>query len=296
MFTRIILSIAAAVLLVAGVETHTPQHTQLVYLNSFRWTDPDPRFGGLSGIEVLDNGSRVIAVSDRATILSASLQRTDGEISGANPAGFARLKARNGTPFKDHIGDAEGIAISRSGQVYVSFEAIHRIARYDRLGSTPSAILQHPDFQRFQVNSSLEALAIDRRGTLYTMPERSGRANIPFPVYRFRNGQWSQPFSIPRVGPFLPVGADVGPDGAFYLLERDLSGLMGFRSRIRRFHIQGDQLSGGGVLLQTVAGQHGNLEGISVWRDPQGKIRLTMVADNNFNFFQVTELVEYRLP
>ena len=47
--------------------------------------------------------------------------------------------------------------------------------------------------------------------------------------------------------------------------------------------------------LQSGIGQHDNLEGISVWQDASGAIRLTMIADDNFNFFQKTELVEYRL-
>ena len=38
------------------------------------------------------------------------------------------------------------------------------------------------------------------------------------------------------------------------------------------------------------------LEGISVWRDAQGYIRLTMIPDDNFYFFLGTDIVEYRLP
>ena len=32
-----------------------------------------------------------------------------------------------------------------------------------------------------------------------------------------------------------------------------------------------------------------------VWRDDLGRIRLTMVSDDNFRFFQRTEFVEYAL-
>lgn len=38
---------------------------------------------------------------------------------------------------------------------------------------------------------------------------------------------------------------------------------------------------------------HDNLEGISVWQDPDGRIRLTMISDDNFMVFQRTEIVEY---
>ena len=33
-----------------------------------------------------------------------------------------------------------------------------------------------------------------------------------------------------------------------------------------------------------------------MWRDEAGAIRLTMISDDNFNFFQRTQLVEYTVP
>ncbi len=49
-------------------------------------------------------------------------------------------------------------------------------------------------------------------------------------------------------------------------------------------------------LLRSGLGVHDNLEGIAVWRDDQGRMRLTMVSDDNFQFFQVSEIVEYVVP
>ncbi|MGB7262337.1 MAG: hypothetical protein WBC68_09710 [Albidovulum sp.] len=37
------------------------------------------------------------------------------------------------------------------------------------------------------------------------------------------------------------------------------------------------------------------MEGLAVWRDTQGDIRLTMVSDNNFVLFRPTEIVDYRI-
>ena len=64
---------------------------------------------------------------------------------------------------------------------------------------------------------------------------------------------------------------------------------------MRVFDIAGKTVTGGEVLIQTNAGVHDNLEGLSVWRDRTGAIRLTMVSDDNFNLFQRTEIVEYIL-
>src|SRR5690606_34680041 len=98
-----------------------------------------------------------------------------------------------------------------------------------------------------------------------------------FPVFRFRNGAWDQPFTLPRRGGFLPVGADIGPDGRFYLLERELSSIFGFKSRVRRFDLSETGLTGEVTLLETASGTHDNLEGLAVWRDGAGAIRLTMI-------------------
>ncbi len=146
-----------------------------------------------------------------------------------------------------------------------------------------------------QNNSSLETLAIDAEGALYTLPERSGKLSRPFPVYRYRGGTWDQPFSIPRRPPYLPVGGDFGPDGKFYLLERHLNGIFGFQSRVRRFDLGPDQVTGEKILLETKTGTHDNLEGIAVWQDAEGFTRITMISDDNFKSFQRTEFVEYRL-
>jgi hypothetical protein len=115
----------------------------------------------------------------------------------------------------------------------------------------------------------------------------------PFPVYRFKDG-WTQPFSIPRIGDYLPTAADFGPDGRLYILEREFHGLLGFQSRVRRFDI--GAIDAGQMLLETAIGQHDNLEGLSVWRDGDGALRLTMISDDNFRFFQSTQIVEYSVP
>ncbi len=189
------------------------------------------------------------------------------------------------------------------GTLFISFEGgVARINRQGDVRAIPTELPRHADFEGgLQLNSSFEALAIGPPdGALYTLPERSGTTTRPFPVYRYKNGHWSQPFVIPRRAPFLPVGgADIGPDGKFYLLERNLAGgIFGFASRVRRFDITARGLINEEVLLQSGAGgKHDNLEGgLSVWRDEAGRIRLTMISDDNFKAFQRTELVEYVIP
>ena len=253
------------------------------------------RFGGFSGLELSDDGMRFTSVSDRGSIVEGSFFRRGGRIIGIKAGPIRPLKTPEGKPVRDLQSDAEGLAVREDGRIYVSFEGTHRIWTYRDAGSEAAWLPRAEAFKTMQRNSSLEALAIGPDGALYTMPERSGRKTRPFPVYRYQREKWTQPFSIPRRGEFLMVGADFGPDGRFYVLERYLSGIFGFRTRVRSFQIKGDTISDEIEVLQTATGTHDNLEGIAVWRDDTGRIRLTMISDDNFRIYQITEFVEYRL-
>ncbi|MFT4013882.1 MAG: esterase-like activity of phytase family protein [Paracoccus sp. (in: a-proteobacteria)] len=266
------------------------------YVGSYVWKLDEPDFGGYSGLEVQENGQKFTALSDRATLRWGRIQRDEqGAITGLETEGEARLHDSRGQPLKPgHQGDSEGLAIGQDGTIWISFEGLTRVAGYATPQSNAQVLPRPPAFRQMQRNSSLETLAILPDGTLLTVPERSGSPTTPFPVYRFRNHRWDQPFSIPRDGDWLAVDAEIGPDGRFYLLERDFLGLLGFRSRVRRFDISDTALSNPQVLLATRPLQYGNLEGLSVWDDGQG-IRLSMISDDNFNMLLRTELVEYRL-
>lgn len=287
--------IAAVLLWTAGVLPAVGASAE--YLGTYVWRDSRPDFGGFSAIEISPDGSRFHALSDRAVLFWGAVRRgASGLPVGMEILGQARLQDSKGAPLPPGgwTGDLEGIAVDAEGRIYVSFEGLHRVARYDTPDS-PAKTLPRPEaFERFQRNSGLEALAIDAQGALWAVPERSGRLDRPFPLWRFRDGDWDQSFTIPRSGNWLPVGADFGPDGAFYLLERDFWGVLGFLTRVRRFRIGADSVTGGEVLIETGPSRHDNLEGISVWADAEG-IRITMISDDNFFWAQRSEIVEYRV-
>ncbi|MFN6980242.1 MAG: esterase-like activity of phytase family protein, partial [Gemmobacter sp.] len=92
---------------------------------------------------------------------------------------------------------------------------------------------------------------------------------------------------------FLPVAADFGPDGALWVLERRFLRHGAFGSRLRR--ARRADLASWATILQTPDGVHGNLEGLSLWRDGAGRTRAAMVADDNFRWLQRNEFVEYVL-
>ena len=265
------------------------------YVGGYTWDIDDPRFGGLSGLEVSGDGLDFVAITDRGTFVSGRLKRdSGGAVIGVERADLAPILGTDGQQVRRKDADPEGLAVDDAGRIYVSFEANHRVWAYDAPGGVPEVIPQHGHFARLQDNSGMEALAIDADGRVYTLPERSGRLTRPFPVYRF-DGQWTQPFTLPRDADFLPVGADFGPDGKLYLLERDFRGVFGFFTRVRRFEIGEESAGPGEVVLETAVPFQNNFEGIAVWQDANGAIRLTLISDDNFTGVLTTEFADYRL-
>ena len=291
-----VLSLIGAGLVFLTLGSSAQPRSEAVYLGSFSWSLPQDGFGGFSGLELSEDGKSFVAITDKGSIVTGTINRKDGRIAGIDARSLVPLRNIDGGALGRYEGDSEGLALRPDGRLYVSFENIHRVWTYRDPTSEAAWLPRDPDFKNMQNNSSLEALAIDTDGALYTLPERSGQLSRPFPVYRYKDGAWTKPFSVPRRAEFLPVGADFGPDGRFYLLERHFSGIFGFLTRVRSFRIDGDRITDERTLLETGAGTHDNLERIAVWRDPAGDIRLTMISDDHFRAFQITEFVEYKLP
>ena len=152
----------------------------------------------------------------------------------------------------------------------------------------------HPDFAGLPQNGALEALAVGAGQVLYALPEDPPTPD--FPVYRWADGVWDTRLSVTRQGPFLPVAADIGPDGRLYLLERDFRGSGGFANRLRRFDLTEAGLVNELTLIVTPLGWYDNLEGLSVWQDKAGRLRATLISDDNFFALQETQIIEFALP
>ena len=271
-----------------------------VFAGRIVWESDKSYFGGFSGLEVAQDGLTFMAIGDNAQIVSGRLLRKDGELTGVSTGPIGALKGTDGVELfrseEEDLNDSEGLALLPDGSFYVSFERRARVWRYRSETAPAEALPAHDDFQFEWTNASFEALAVDADGDLYTLPERWQTDDTPYPVYQLRGGSWSIAFELPRQGKFRATGADFGPDGALYLLERRFLPPFGFRSRVRRIRFDASGVIEDRVLLESSFREHDNLEGIAVWRDASGDIRLTMISDDNYSFLQVTEIVEYRVP
>ncbi len=262
--------------------------------DALRLSSHDVRFGGISGVHVFPGGASALLLTDRGVLFACAIDRdAAGAPVGLRVRSVHRLRRPDGRPLREREMDSEGLAIGPDGAIWVSFEGrgggrIHRYATPD----APAEVLPVPPaFRRFGLNSGLESLAAGQDGALYTLPEDAPRGG--FPIWRWHAGRWAEAGALPRRGAFLPVAADVGPDGLLYVLERRYSWPVSFASRIRRSATA--DLRVWQTVLETPAGMHGNLEGLSLWR-AGGALRATLATDDNFRLMQRNELVEYTLP
>lgn len=258
---------------------------------TLRWELSAPWFGGWSGIEVGADGTEMTVISDRGRIVEASLQRTNGRLTGVNVLSAKRLSKASGGRLRQKASDAEGLAIIGDNMAYVSFEHRHRIMRVDLATGRTSGQIKLSFQNTMSDNSGVEAMAIGPDGTLYAITETAPSGGQPFPLYAYSDGQWRVSARIPQRGPFLPVGADIDSKGRLWLLERATTPV-GFRTRIHLFVID-PRAPREDTLLTTIPARYDNLEGISVWEDARGQMHVSMISDDNFFRLQRTQIVEY---
>ena len=270
---------------------------------------PMPYFGaegGWSGIDVAPDGTAFWAVSDAGYRTSGRLLRQAGVLSGIDAAPPERLPGLFGRPEILEADDAEGIDAGTDGrEIWLSFEGFVRLRRYAGPELSAHWVPDVPRSAQMPKNFGFEALARDRSGVAYAIPEvpiATGPGGRAFPVYRFapETGVWSVPLLLSFDSDWLVVGADFGPDGLLYVLERRLRGIA-FASRIRRFALPTDGTPApaaltGEEVYRSALGVHGNLEGIGMWRDAKGHIRAVLIADDNHIRFQRSQIVEVTLP
>ena len=265
-------------------------------ISNFVWDRPEDYFGGWSAIEVTDNGTAFTAIGDNAQLFQGTFERENTQITGVDWAPVGALQGTDGVAFHrkgiEKIGDSEGVAHLPNGQFAVSFERFPRILLYD--GETAMSRIELPrEAASLPENGGVEALAVDPGGRLIAIPETIPKNAPGFPVWRQTTTGWETLGHMTRSQGFRPVGADVGPDGTLYLLERAFH-LVGFQNRIRAFDLKDFDPDGTPIWTAPLRA-FDNLEGLSVWADQDGYLRFTMISDDNHLRLQETQIVEFRL-
>ena len=252
-------------------------------------------FGGISALIVENHGAEFIALSDKAKYFKGVISRdTKGSISKVSISEPTPILSSKGKPLKNKNLDSEAIIKARDGSYYISFESNNRIMHHKNLNGAGTFLPNHVGFDDFHYSKGIEALAISNEGLIYALPEAPTSDMDSITAYKFNGKEWKKSFKIESLDGYNITDAIFASDNTLLLLERNYS-WGGFTTRIRRFRILNDTAELIQTLLESHFRQFDNLEGMSIWLDKKGEYWLTLVSDDNFNIFQVTQLVEFKI-
>lgn len=278
---------------------------QLVFRGGLALSSDHPWFGGLSGLEVLEDG-RFIAHSDDGDWFQGRLVLDEsGALTGVADMRVALMRDEQGEPFqtKDQ-GDSEDIAQLPDGRFVVSFEQTQMLRLYDLNRDGPFGAAQPgpplAETERLPSNVGLEAVASDGADGLLVGAEGTG-ATTPLWHVRLDSRTPTPPSARYRYARgYALTSLDRLPDGGFVALERFFAPVIAPRARITRF--SDAALAAGGVIEPEQLARLSapmpvdNFEGVSAVRGPNGATRLYIVSDDNFSRRQRTLLLAFDLP
>ncbi len=281
---------------VSPVELGYSDWRGLEHLGTVELTSDNGAFGGLSGLLIENKGARMIAVSDRGRWFTAFVERDrTGVTTGLVAPSLTTMRWKRGE-LTGKRRDAEGLA--RLGDsILVSFERIHRIMACSEQ-SRLDEFLKLEDWGDLEYNASLESVAVLPDGRVFAVAEAPDSTyGFPFWVIDPREGG-ADPIAghIPQEDRHHVTDAAIAPDGKYYVLERHYSPLTGVDVRVVRYWPDRRGLPDPPTweLLARWDSTSGidNMEGLALWTDALGRLRLTLVADDNFSGIQRTLLID----
>ena len=254
-----------------------------------------PELGGLSAIEMHQNGKNFVTISDKGQYFQGNIVRNStGEIIDLKIYKSGTLLNSLGEPLSGRNTDSESLTTTKNEGFYISFESNHRVMFHRSLSSAATFLPRHKDFKEFSSNKGLEALAANSSGEIFAIPEEPLKDQNDFPIYKLLGENWSIFDHFPTSGTFLVTDAVFLPDNDLLILERDYDWNSGFKMQLRILNLGKNTITGQTVLLRLNSGLH-NHEGLSIWQDESKNFFITSISDNNFLPFVSSEIREFRL-
>ena len=280
---------------------------ELTFLAGFQLELDEPDFGGLSGLDITDDGSRLVAVSDRGWWVTADLSQDEsGKLLSVQNLTLHPLFDFDGAPLADRPAgdgdrwrDAEDMARTFDGGYYVTFEREHRLWHYDAIGALPFAIELPSDVMQLRANGGLESVALLSDGRPLVFAEEPRGDDQVIDGWLLESGAWRMIAYQGRDDFSVTSMAGLG-DGSIVVLERWFTEPAFLSIRLR--HIAPEMLHGDGIIDPPVLAAFSNsllidnFEGLAIRPAPDGSgYLLYIVSDDNFSTNQRTLLYQFHL-
>lgn len=265
-------------------------------------------FGGISGLSLDARGERFVAVSDAGLWVTGRFVERDGRLAGVEDTAIGPILGTDGKALMlTGGGDTESVAMDGSGTAYVGIEGVNEIRAFpfgrDGLMARGAPVPLPAAAKTLPSNRGFEAIGIAPAatpiaGALIAISERSsdtGPTTRGFLV----GGPAPGEFAVRRTDGFDVTDLAFLPGGDLLILERRFSLLRGVAMRLRRIAIadvKPGAVLDGPVLMEAERGEQiDNMEALAVSRGDKGETILTVMSDDNYNFFQRTLVLRFAL-
>ena len=275
---------------------------RLTFLSGFKLQSEDRRFGGLSGLAVGADG-KLYAVSDKGYWITADMVfDSDAKLIDLKDWSIQPVLSTTGAPVRNPLHDAEGLARSSDGSLFVSFEKAHRIWRYPppplTSRSLPVAVPLPAEAEKAPSNGGLEGITFLPDGRLLALTETFRNPDGSFKGWVIAGEQFFALSYLPAEG-FHVTDCAALSNGDVIVLERRYVplGILSARlTLVRGSEIRpGAKLTGEELLRLEYPLNVDNFEGIAVQEDPAHGTLIYIVSDDNYHPLQRTLLLQFRL-
>lgn len=267
----------------------------LIFRRGWHLTSADPRFGGLSAMQI-DRG-QVVALSDSGVIMLFPLPST---AEFAETVRFVPLKGPGRAERKSNR-DTEALVLS-GRQAWVAFENHNMIWRYDSDDWQVQAAARPAAMHKWRYNSGAESLVALTGGRFLALAEGKAASGFSDMVVFDGDPALAATRSISlryrHFEGYRPTDAAQLPGDRLLVLNRRVSLFGGVAAKLAIVQLDGLQ---SGAVLEPRAIAHlasplavDNMEALSVASE-DGRIVVRVASDDNFLGLQRTLLLEFWL-
>jgi hypothetical protein len=287
------------------IESKENQRTEfdgLILVGAFELRSRHPQFGGISGLSIGADG-RLYAVSDRGYWLSARMRHdSEGALVDLLDWQIKPILTPERTPTDGLLTDSEALASAPDGSFIVGFEQTHRLWRYlpppMTFDSPAQAIPAPHDLAKAPRNGGLECVTVLPSGEILILAEELQNKDGSFKGWLIDDQQAVELSYLPSAG-FRASDCAALQNGDVIILERHLSIFLAFSARLKLIRAASIRphamLNGEDLLRLDPPLRLDNFEAIAIQEDAAGTL-IYLISDNNFQPFQRTLLLQFRLP
>ena len=269
----------------------------LIFLKAWQMRSNNRDFGGISALAALPRG-RFAGVTDAGTLIGFGLTKDDRAVRPF----IAQLSNAFGDNKNYADRDSEGIAYDPvSGQFWVSYEVKHAIRRFTPSFGQSNGLLRLKRRPRWPDNKGAETLIRLRDGRFIIISENLEKGlheGLLFSGDPVDKGTGISRFTYRPPPDYRVTDGTALPDGRLMLLNRRIAFPRGFTAKLTVIDAGTvrETAEVTGKVIATLAAPLlvDNMEGIALTQEGDGVI-IWLISDNNFNIWQRTLLMKFRL-